>query len=100
MAAILSGGLGVFSLMLPHTPPSGKKGDAIPFIRAIGLLRDPSFGVFFGISFVITIALAFYYNFTGTFLKDIGVKLDIQTVPADGLTGPNQSFATRHWPRQ
>ena len=59
--------------LLPHTPPSKKKGELFPFVRAFGLLRDPSFAVFFGISLVITIALAFYYNFTGTFLKDIGV---------------------------
>ena len=74
MAAVLSGALGVFSFFLPHTPPRGKKGDAIPFLRAFALLRDPSFGVFFGISFVITIALAFYFGFAGVFLNDIGVN--------------------------
>jgi nucleoside transporter len=74
LAAGLSAFLGLFSLVLPHTPPSGKKGDALPFLRAFALLRDPSFGVFFGISFVITIALAFYYGFAGPFLADVGVK--------------------------
>ena len=73
MAAVLSLVLGLFSLTLPHTPPSGKKGGALPFLRAFGLLRDFSFGVFFGLSFAITIALAFYYNFTGNFLSDLGV---------------------------
>ena len=42
-------------------------------IRPVKLLH-PSFGIFFGISFVITIALAFYYNFAGNFLKDSGVQ--------------------------
>lgn len=74
LAAGLSAALGVFSFFLPHTPPSGKKGDLFPFVRAFGLLRDPSFGVFFGISFVITIALAFYYTFAGPFLKSVGVQ--------------------------
>lgn len=74
MAAILSAVLGVFSFVLPHTPPTGKKGDAIPFLRAVKLLGDPSFGVFFGLSFVITIALAFYYGFAGRFLEDLHIK--------------------------
>jgi nucleoside transporter len=74
MAAGLSAALGLFSLLLPHTPPSGKKGGALPFLRAFGLLRDPSFAIFFGLSFAITIALAFYYGFTNVFLGEVGVK--------------------------
>ena len=73
MASVLSAALGLFSLSLPHTPPSGKKGELFPFLRAFGLLKDYSFGVFFIVSFAITIALAFYYTFTGNFLTDLGV---------------------------
>jgi nucleoside transporter len=73
LAALLSAVLGLFSFMLPHTPPSGKKGDALPFLRAFKLLLDPGFGIFFGISFVITIALAFYYTFAGPFLQSLNV---------------------------
>jgi nucleoside transporter len=73
LAAGLSAALGLLSLGLPHTPPSGKKGDAIPFLRALKLLADPSFGIFFGVSFIITIALAFYYNFAGPFLAGVGI---------------------------
>lgn len=73
LAAGLSAALGLFSLVLPHTPPSGKAGDSLPFLKAVGLLRDPSFAVFFGLSFAITIALAFYYGFTGIFLGDLKV---------------------------
>jgi nucleoside transporter len=69
LTAGLSAILGVYSLFLPHTPPSGKPGDALPFVKAIGLFRDPSFAVFFGVSFVITIVLAFYYTFTGLYLE-------------------------------
>jgi nucleoside transporter len=74
LAAILSAVLGVFSFVLPHTPPSGKKGDRLPFLRAFGLLRDPNFAIFFGLSFAITIALAFYYGFAGVFLGDAGIQ--------------------------
>jgi nucleoside transporter len=74
LAAGLSAVLGVLSFFLPHTPPSGKKGDALPFLRAFGLLRDPSFAIFFTLSFLITIALAFYYGFAGVFLGDVKVQ--------------------------
>jgi MFS family permease len=41
----------------------------------VRLLREPSFAVFFGVSFIITIVLAFYYNYTGLYLeKHLGVK--------------------------
>jgi nucleoside transporter len=74
MAAVLSVVLGLFSLALPHTPPSGQRSSAFPFLQAFGLLKDFSFGIFFGISFAITIALAFYYTFTSNFLTDLGVQ--------------------------
>lgn len=75
LAAGFSVLLGLQSLVLPHTPPKGTAGDAIPFLQALGLLRSPSFAVFFGVSFVITIVLAFYYGFTGLWLaKHMGVK--------------------------
>jgi nucleoside transporter len=74
MAAVLSAVLGVFSFFLPHTPPSGKPGDALVFTKALRLFKDPAFAVFFIVSFVITIVLAFYYNFTGLYLgKSHGV---------------------------
>ncbi len=70
LAAGFSAVLGVTSFFLPHTPPAGKKGDAFPALRAVALLKSPSFAVFFGVSFVITIVLAFYYSFTGNYLND------------------------------
>ncbi len=69
LAAILSAVLGVYSLLLPHTPPAGKAGDTVPFIKALGLFRDPSFAVFFTVSFAITIVLAFYYTCTSAYLE-------------------------------
>ena len=69
LAAGLSAALGVYSLFLPHTPPAGKPGDTVPFVRALGLFKDFSFAVFFVVSFVITIVLAFYYTVTSDFLQ-------------------------------
>jgi nucleoside transporter len=71
LTAGLSAVLGVYSFFLPHTPPSGKSGDPLPFVKALGLFRNSSFAVFFGVSFVITIVLAFYYSFTPLYLKQV-----------------------------
>jgi nucleoside transporter len=74
LAACLSAALGIYSFFLPHTPPSDKDSDAIPFLKALELFKDFSFAVFFIVSFVITIALAFYYTEAPNFLeKAIGV---------------------------
>jgi nucleoside transporter len=69
LAAGLSAVLGVYSFLLPKTPPTAKAGDAIPFVKALGLFKDFSFAVFFVVSLIITIALAFYYTVTGEFLE-------------------------------
>jgi nucleoside transporter len=70
LAAAVSLALGIYSFFLPHTPPSGKAGDAVPFIKALGLFKDFSFAVFFIISFIITIVLAFYYTSAPNFLEN------------------------------
>jgi predicted MFS family arabinose efflux permease len=68
--------LALQSFFLPSTPPP-EDPVAIPFLSAVELLKDPSFAVFFGISFLITIALAFYYSFTSLFLeKGVGLRSD------------------------
>jgi nucleoside transporter len=69
LAAGLSAVLAAMSLFLPHTPPAGRGGDALPFVKALGLFKDFSFAVFFIVSFVITIVLAFYYTFTADYLQ-------------------------------
>ena len=74
-AAIL---LGLFSFALPHTPPpsKGKKASLgeILGVKAVALLKDPSFLVFTIGSFLICIPLAAYYAFAGSFVADIGVE--------------------------
>lgn len=84
LAAGTSAALGVYSLMLPKTPPSGQAGDAVPFVKALGLFRDPSFAVFFTVSFAITIVLAFYYTSTSVFLQKAAGVTDTGSTMAIG----------------
>jgi nucleoside transporter len=74
LAAGLSVVLGLYSFFLPHTPAKGKAGELFPFLKAVGLLREPSFAVFFGVSFFIAIILAGYFAFIGLYLADVGVE--------------------------
>jgi MFS family permease len=75
LAAGLSAVLGVFSLFLPHTPPTGKPGDSLPFLRALGLFKEWTFAVFFVISGLITIVLAFYYFNTAPYLQQCDARM-------------------------
>ncbi|MFZ1799865.1 MAG: nucleoside permease [Chitinophagaceae bacterium] len=77
MAAMASALLGVFSFMLPKTPPAsvGKKmsiGDIIG-LDAIRLLKNKNFLVFFISSMLICIPLAFYYQEANKFLNEINL---------------------------
>jgi MFS family permease len=51
----------------------------IPFVKALDLLTTASGAVFFGVSFLITIALAFYYAFTALYLEQ-GLKVKPQNI--------------------
>ncbi len=78
MAAVASLILGVFSFLLPATPPTrrGEKASVRDLLglEAIGLLKNRSYLVFFLSSIAICIPLAFYYNFTNLFLNEEGVR--------------------------
>lgn len=78
VAAIAGVVLGIFSFLLPHTPPR-KKGEpasigSILGLDALSLMKDRSFAIFMIGSFLVCIPLAFYYNLTGSFLGHRGVK--------------------------
>jgi MFS family permease len=51
----------------------------VPFVDALSLLQTASGAVFFGVSFLITIALAFYYAFTALYLEQ-GLKVKPENI--------------------
>lgn len=70
--------LGLYSLTLPHTPPSGK-GERVSLRSIAGLdafkaLGSKPFYIFLFSSFLICIPLAAYYNFTQLYLGSAGFK--------------------------
>lgn len=78
MTAIASLGLGIFSFMLPNTPPP-KAGQTVSFgdiigLDALSMLKNPSYLTFFIASVAICIPLAFYYSFANPFLNELGVE--------------------------
>lgn len=80
MAAIASLGLGLFSFLLPKTPPVKVVSDEKPSfasiigLDAIKLLKDKNFLIFFVSSILICIPLAFYYQNANPFLTEIGLE--------------------------
>jgi len=78
MSAVASLGLGIFSFLLPKTPPKNKSTEKIKVSEILGLdalklLKDKNFLVFFISSILICIPLAFYYQNANLFLSKIGV---------------------------
>jgi nucleoside transporter len=70
--------LGVYSFILPHTPPKarGKKISVADVLglEALQMMKDRSFAVFVVSSLLICIPLAFYYNFTNLFLNNMEIE--------------------------
>lgn len=80
MASIVSMILGLYSFLLPKTPPT-KAGNSekssisdILGLDALKLLKDRNFLVFFVSSILICIPLAFYYQNANPFLAEVGME--------------------------
>lgn len=79
MASGVSAFLGLFSFLLPDTPPTADA-NTKPTIReilgldALLLLKDKNFLIFFISSVLICIPLAFYYQNANLFLNNIGME--------------------------
>src|ERR1700722_18933192 len=75
---LASGGsvvMGIFSLMLPHTPPVAR-GEALSIRGVLGfdalvMLKDRSFLVFAIASILACVPLTFYFSFTNDYLNDV-----------------------------
>ncbi len=80
LAGILSLVMAVYCLTLPHTPPPGAPDSALPFVKALGMLREPHFLIFMVVAFVAATQLQFYFLGTAQYLGDLGVEA--RNVPA------------------
>ncbi|MCG3119901.1 MAG: putative nucleoside transporter YegT [bacterium] len=77
MAAVASVVMGLFSFTLPNTPPQnvgkGVTVGEVLGLKALRLLKERNFLIFVLCSLLISIPLAFYYNFTNLFLNELGM---------------------------
>ncbi|MEO5912043.1 MAG: nucleoside permease [Pelobium sp.] len=79
MAGIASVILGLFSFILPLTPPKSDKNEKVTVsdilgLDALKLLKSKDFLIFFISSILICIPLAFYYQNANPFLSGIGLE--------------------------
>jgi nucleoside transporter len=77
--AIMSALAGLFAFALPHTPPpaKGEKASLVDILglRALGLLKKPSFAVFILVSMIAMIPFAAYWTFFSLYLKSLDVEV-------------------------
>jgi len=80
LAGVLSVALGLFSVMLPHTPPTKKAERPWAFLEAMRLMRHRDFAVLATVVFFLATELAFYYQLSPLFFQK-GLGLDKAWVP-------------------
>ncbi len=78
IAAGVSAILGLYSFILPNTPPKGKTADASAS-KALGtdafvLFKNKPYLIFIIAAVLVCIPLSFYYGFANPFLNEIGVQ--------------------------
>jgi nucleoside transporter len=76
VAAVAQAILGVFCLVLPHTPPSKRESQSasdVLGLSTLGLMKEWSFFVFIVGAFLICIPLQFYYSFANQFFNELHV---------------------------
>jgi nucleoside transporter len=77
MAAIASASLGLFSFILPNTPPKANAGASASSAlgtEAFVLFKDKAYVIFFIAAILVCIPLSFYYGFANVFLNAIGLE--------------------------
>ncbi len=78
LAAGCSVVMAIFSLTLPHTPPTpGSERTSIRTalgLDALVMLKDRSFAIFLLAAVLACIPLTFYFSFTNPYLNDVGVQ--------------------------
>lgn len=74
MAAAASLALGLFSFMLPNTPPKGKTTSSAIGTEAFVLFKDKPYLVFFIAAILVCIPLSFYYGFANLYLTEAGLE--------------------------
>lgn len=72
LAGIFSVLLGLFSLVLPHTPPKKEGVNPLAFLEALKLFANSNFAVFMVISFIVGTELEFYYILTSPYMEHLG----------------------------
>ncbi|MBT28421.1 MAG: MFS transporter [Thalassobius sp.] len=78
VSAVCSVILGIYSFFLPHTPPKDKGKEVtvsdILGLKALSMLKDRSFLIFFIASVLICIPLSFYYAWANPYLNELGME--------------------------